>query len=117
MEQAPRRETMTQSEIDALLRDVETGNLGAASALDNLEMARKVIANYKQLKGAIRRCEIGGLANVGPEELPARFAQVHYYAHRNFLLQRGFLNKRDFRAFMDKKAKERGMTLNWGGKP
>jgi len=41
---------------------------------------------------------------------------VHYYAHRNWLLNRGFASKKDFRDFMDKKAKERGVTLDWGGK-
>jgi len=116
MEQAPKRETMTQSEIDALMHDVTTGNLTVTPSLDNLEHAKRVADNYKQLKGAMRRLEIEMLANVGPEERPARLAQVHYYAHRNWLLRRGFAGRKDFRAFMDREARKRGVTLNWGGR-
>jgi hypothetical protein len=114
MEQAPKGEMMTQVEIDALLRDVATGNLTATSH-DNIELAKKARNNFKQLEYAMKRCEIENLANVGPEELPARFAQVHYYAHRNWLLQRGFTSKKDFRAFMNNAARKKGITLKWGG--
>ena len=115
MEQAPQRETMTQSEIDALLRDVTTGNLTATPSLGSLEMARRITSNYKQLMGAIRRCEIEPLANVGPEERAERYAQVHHYAHRNWLLKKGFTDKAHFRAFMNGKAEKKGMILDWEG--
>ena len=116
MEQAPQRETMTQSEIDALMHDVTTGNLTITPSLDNLELMKRAKSNYKQLMGAMRRCETEPLANVGPEERAERYAQVHYYAHRNWLLKKGFTDKARFRAFMDRKAERKGMALNWGGR-
>ena len=116
MDQAPKSETMTQRETDALMQDVETGNLGGTSLLDSLKQEELLGRNYKQLKGAMRRLEIELLANVGPEERPARLAQVHYYAHQNWLVRHGFASKKDFRAFMNGEAGKRGITLNWGGK-
>jgi len=114
MEQATKGETMTQGEIDALMRNVEVGNFTATSP-GNITLAKKARDNFKQLEYAMKRCEIENLANVGPEELPARFAQVHYYAHWNWLLNRGFPSKEDFRDFMDREARKKGVTLNWGG--
>ena len=118
MEQAANRENMTQNEVDALVRRIESGDaaFGMPATLDVVELNRKTKANYRQLEYAIKRCEVEILANVRNEERPARFAQVHYYAHWNWLFKRGFTNKKDFWAFMDRKARERGVTLNWGGR-
>ena len=115
MGQATKRDNMTQQEVDELVRQIESGEaaLGMPTPFDPLELARKTKANFRQLEYAIKRCE--GAANVRPEELPARFAQVHHYAHWNWLLKRGFTDKKDFRAFMDREAKKKGVTLNWGG--
>jgi len=118
MEQRSRGEIMTQSEVDALVRRIENGEaaMGQADPFESMEHAKRTRRNFKQLEYAMKRCEIENLANVGPEELPARFAQVHYYAHWNWLLQRGFPSKRDFRNFMEREASKSGVTLNWGGR-
>jgi len=51
MEQAPRRETMTQGEIDALMRNVEAGNITASSP-GNMGLAKMARDNFKQLEYA-----------------------------------------------------------------
>jgi len=122
MEQAAKRDNMTQQEIDDLAMLLERGEFSpepetSESSEFSLALKKKIRDNYRQLEYAIKRCEVESLANVRNEERPARLAQVHHYAHWNWLLKRGFNDKRDFRAFMDRKAKERGVTLNWGGKP
>ena len=118
MEQAAKRDDMTQHEVDELVRLMESGEagLGMQVPFDAVELARKTKGNYRQLEYAIKRCGIGGVANVGPEELPARFAQVHYYAHWNWLLKRGFTCKKDFRAFVEREAAKKGLTLGPGWK-
>ena len=88
MEQAPRRETMTQGEIDALMRHIEKG---------------------ESLAYAIKRCAIGGVANAGPDDLPQRLAQAHCYAHRNWYLKRGFASRQEFREFVRREMERRGM--------
>jgi len=121
MEQVAERKNMTQQEVDDLMGLLERGEFSselepAESPELSLVLKKKIRDNYRQLEYAIKRCEVESLANVRNEERPARFAQVHYYAHWNWLLKRGFTNKKDFRAFMDRKAGERGVTLDWGGK-
>ena len=113
MGQATKRDDMTQHEVDELVRLMESGEaaLGMPAPFDAVELARKTKNNYRQLEYAIKRCGIEGVANVGPEELLARFAQVHHYAHWNWLLKRGFTDKKDFRAFVEREAARRGLTL------
>ena len=120
MEQAAKRDNMTQQEIDDLAMLLERGEFSpepetSESSEFSLALKKKIRDNYRQLEYAIKRCEVESLANVRNEERPARLAQVHHYAHWNWLLKWGFTNKKDFRAFMDRKAKERGVMLNWGG--
>jgi len=117
MGQAPTRETMTQGEIDILLRHIESGEaaLGPIPP-DSVELAKKIVRNYRQLEYALKRCATHDLANVGPEERAARLAQARHYARWNWLLKRGFVSRKDFRAFMDREAARKGMALIWGGK-
>jgi len=110
VEQAPRRETMTQGEIDALMRHIEKGeSLAGPEVFGSAEAARRLCDNYRQLQYAIKRCAIGGVANVSPDDLPQRLAQVHYYAHRNWYLKRGFASGREFREFVRREMERRGM--------
>ena len=109
MGQSEKRETMTQAEIDALLRHIERGESPSGpAAFESAEAARRVNDNFKQLQRAVRRCIEPAPANVGREEMAARLAQVHYYAHRNWYLKRGFASGKEFREFMKREAAKKG---------
>ena len=117
MDQAARRDNMTQQDVDDLLTSLERGELSlepelAESSELSLALKKRIRDNYRQLECAIKRCE--GAANVRPEELPARFAQVRHYAHWNWLLKRGFTCKKAFRAFVEREAEKKGVTLGPG---
>ena len=121
MEQAAKRDNMTQQEIDDLAMLLERGEFSpepetTESSEFSLALKKKIRDNFRQLEYAIKRCEVESLANVRNEERPARLAQVHHYAHWNWLLKRGFTCKRNFRAFVERESAKRGLALGPGWK-
>jgi len=114
IDQNGKREEMTQTEIDALLRHIEQGeSFFTPDFVATAEASKACNDNFRQLQYAIKRCILNGVANVSLDDIPQRLAQVHYYAHRNWYLKKGFANKKEYKAFMNKEARRKGITLNW----
>jgi len=95
---------MSQGEIDALLKSVQEGG-----SLDDTDHKKRIAGNCKQLESALKRAEAWAVANARPEERAERLGQVHYYAHWNWLLKRGFASKAEFRSFVRREMRKRGM--------
>ena len=105
---------MSQAEVDFLVESI----MGRGTD-EEKEQADKVLRelrkkNYRMLESAIRRNECHRLGNHLTEaDRSGRAFSVHYYAHLNWLYNRGFRTKADFRAFMDGAARKKGVTLAW----
>jgi len=107
--QAVGKETMTQAEVDILV-----GAMGMDSEdrhppeSFSIEMKKKAVANYRQLQLAMRRADVLNLGR-RPDDMADRLRNVHYYAHLNWLYNRGFASKRHFREFVEAEKKKKGM--------
>jgi len=108
--QAAGKEVMSQAEIDILMGTIQEEGSGSEAA-PSRELKKRAAANYRQLELAMKRADISALGNVPPEDMADRLRNVHYYAHWNWLYNRGFASKEQFREFVRAEMEKRGMDI------